>query len=79
MAESYENADLETLRAMARGRGIDGAEDMEHDDLVDVLREAGLAEAGSKASVGRADEEPGSGVYHAKGVGRRETISGAEQ
>lgn len=77
MAESYADRDLATLRAMAQGAGLPGADEMSHDELVDALRRAGLAEpTGEPVDAGQADRD-GAGVYHAQGVGRRETVGGA--
>jgi hypothetical protein len=80
MAESYADRDLATLRAMARGAGLPDADQMSHDELVDALRRAGLADpTGEPIDTHLSDPgEPGSGVYHGEGVGRRETAGGAE-
>jgi hypothetical protein len=80
MSASDEKDDLETLRAMARGRGISDVEQLEHDELVEALRRAGLAEAAAEPGDPRLAEavhgEPGSGTYHGEGVGRREQTTG---
>ncbi|HEX5542860.1 MAG TPA: hypothetical protein VFX60_15075 [Micromonospora sp.] len=80
MAESFAE-DTATLRAMARGAGLTGIEEMSHDELVTALREAGLAEpTGEPIDTSLADPgDPGTdeGVYHGAGVGRRETLGGA--
>jgi hypothetical protein len=68
--ESYEQDDLVTLRAMAVSQGIAGADRMSHDELVDALRAAGLAEPGPAAQTPA--EETGDSTYHGLGVGRRE-------
>ena len=80
MAESYADLDLATLRAMARGAGLPDADQMSHDELVDALRRAGLADpTGEPVDTRLSDPgDPGSGVNHGKGVGRRETAGGAE-
>ena len=44
MAETFADQDLTTLRSIARGAGITDTERMPHDELVDMLRRAGLAE-----------------------------------
>jgi hypothetical protein len=75
MAETYADEDLTTLRSMARGAGIPDSERMPHDELVEMLRRAGLAEpAGQPIDTSLAG--PGEGVYHARGVGRRESAGG---
>jgi hypothetical protein len=79
MSGSNENDDLDTLRAMARGRGISDAEQLGHDELVDALRQAGAAtdaDPGDPRLAESAHGEPGSGAYHGKGVGRREKVAG---
>ncbi|WP_406601280.1 hypothetical protein [Micromonospora yasonensis] len=80
MAETFADQDLTTLRSIARGAGIPDTERMPHDELVDMLRRAGLAEpAGRPVDTSLADPgDPGdaSGVYHARGVGRRESAGG---
>ncbi|BCJ56934.1 hypothetical protein [Micromonospora endophytica] len=43
MAETFRDEDLATLRSIARGAGIPDTDDMPHDELVDMLRRAGLA------------------------------------
>lgn len=79
MQESYEEHDLETLRAIARGQGIEGADGMEHDALVEALREAGLAEPSGPVDTQLADPaDTGHGLYHGEGVGRRETVNGQQ-
>ncbi|HEX5595721.1 MAG TPA: hypothetical protein VFX61_06845 [Micromonosporaceae bacterium] len=81
MAESFGDSDTATLRAIARGAGLIGAEQMSHDELVVALREAGLSEpTGKPIDTSLADPgDPGTdaGVYHGAGVGRRETVGGA--
>ncbi|WP_089154030.1 hypothetical protein [Micromonospora sp. NBS 11-29] len=47
MAETFANEDLKTLRSMARGAGIPQADRLSHDELVEVLRRAGLADGTS--------------------------------
>ncbi|WP_204034373.1 hypothetical protein [Micromonospora qiuiae] len=73
MAETFQDQDLATLRSIARGAGITDTERMAHDELVDMLRRAGLAEPD-----GRPIETDlgGSDLYHARGVGRRESAGG---
>ncbi|WFE40351.1 hypothetical protein [Micromonospora sp. WMMD998] len=44
MAETFASEDLKTLQSMAHGAGISDAERLSHDDLVEVLRRAGLAD-----------------------------------
>nr|WP_229401576.1 hypothetical protein [Micromonospora okii] len=75
MAETFADQDLTTLRSIARGAGIPDTERMPHDELVDMLRRAGLAEPDPRA----ADTTlggPGEGTYHGRGVGRRESAGG---
>ncbi|HZN16926.1 MAG TPA: hypothetical protein VFB84_01870 [Micromonosporaceae bacterium] len=75
MQESYEEHDLDTLRAIARGQGVEGADEMEHDALVEALREAGLAEPNGPVQTQPADPgDTGPALYHGEGVGRRETV-----
>ncbi len=80
MAETYTDEDLRTLRSIARGAGIPDTDRMPHDELVEMLRRAGLAEpVGRPIDTSLADPgDPGdaSGVYHARGVGRREAAGG---
>ena len=80
MTESFADRDLATLLAMARGAGLPNADEMSHDELVDALRQAGLAEPTGEpgdTSVASADPaEPGTGRYHGEGVGRREAVGG---
>lgn len=79
MAETFADQDLTTLRSIARGAGIPDTDDMSHDELVDVLRRAGLADtAGGPADTRLAEPgaPAGSGVYHGRGVGRRESAGG---
>lgn len=81
MTESFADRDLATLRAMAHSTGLPGCDEMSHDELVDALRQAGLAEpTGESVGTGHAGPDTGSGVYHGEGVGRRETTGapGAE-
>ncbi|HET8680841.1 MAG TPA: hypothetical protein VFM54_03040 [Micromonosporaceae bacterium] len=67
---------MDTLRAIARGQGIEGAGEMEHDALVEALREVGLAEPSGPVHTQPADpHDTGPGLYHGEGVGRRETVS----
>lgn len=81
MAETFADQDLMTLRSIARGAGIADTDRMPHDELVEMLRRAGLAEpAGRPIDTSLADPgDPGTdeGVYHARGVGRRESAGGA--
>jgi hypothetical protein len=81
MAETFADQDLTTLRSIARGAGIPDTERVPHDELVDMLRRAGLAEPdGRPVDTSLADPgDPGdaSGTYHAGGVGRRESAGGA--
>ncbi|MET7968534.1 hypothetical protein, partial [Micromonospora sp. NPDC005305] len=80
MAETFADQDLTTLRSIARGAGITDTERMPHDELVDMLRRAGLADPdGRPVDTSLADPgDPGvPGVYHAQGVGRRESVGGA--
>ncbi|HEX7745500.1 MAG TPA: hypothetical protein VF462_09595 [Micromonosporaceae bacterium] len=79
MAESYADLDLATLRAMARAADLPGADRMSHDELVDALRRAGLADpAGKPIDTQLSDPgDPGPEIYHGKGVGRREAAGGA--
>ncbi|HET8661389.1 MAG TPA: hypothetical protein VFM55_20625 [Micromonosporaceae bacterium] len=75
MQESYEEHDLDTLRAIARGQGIASADEMEHDALVEALREAGLAEPSGPVHTQPVDpHDTGPALYHGEGVGRRETV-----
>jgi hypothetical protein len=78
MAESYADLDLATLRAMARAANLPGADRMSHDQLVDALRRAGLADPGGKPiDTQLADPgDRGPGVYRGEGVGRREAAGG---
>ncbi|ABP54131.1 hypothetical protein [Salinispora tropica] len=50
MAETFADQDLATLRSIARGAGIADTERMPHDELVEMLRRAGLAEPDSGAA-----------------------------
>jgi hypothetical protein len=80
MAETFADQDLTTLRSIARGAGIPDTDRMPHDQLVDMLRRAGLAEPdGRPVDTSLADPgDPGdaSGVYHGRGLGRRESAGG---
>lgn len=78
MVESYADLDLDTLRAIAHGAGVPDADQMSHDELVTALRRAGLAEPeGTPIDTQLSDPgDPGPGVYHGEGVGRRETVGG---
>ncbi|SCG57848.1 hypothetical protein GA0074704_3429 [Micromonospora siamensis] len=80
MAETFADQDLMTLQSIARGAGIPDTERMPHDELVDMLRRAGLAEPdGRPVDTSIADPgDPGTdaGVYHARGAGRRESAGG---
>jgi len=82
MSAPNENNDLDTLRAMARGRGISDVERLGHDELVEVLRQAGLAETPAEPGDPQLAEpvhgEPGSGRYHGEGVGRTEDVTGGK-
>ncbi|SBT41509.1 hypothetical protein [Micromonospora auratinigra] len=69
MAETFADQDLTTLRSIARGAGITDTERMPHDELVQMLRRAGLAEPDARST----DTGPDEGLYHARGVGRRES------
>lgn len=71
MAETFRDQDLLTLQSIARGAGIPDPEGMPHDELVDMLRRAGLAEPDG----GPARAESG-GRYQGRGVGRRESAGG---
>ncbi|WP_369799898.1 hypothetical protein [Micromonospora sp. HK10] len=81
MAETFADQDLTTLRSIARGAGITDTERMPHDELVDMLRRAGLADPDSRpVDTSLADPgDPGTdaGRYHARGAGRRESAGGA--
>ena len=73
MAETFRDEDLATLKSIARGAGIADTENMPHDQLVDMLRRAGLAEPDGRPI----ETDPGGpGGYHARGVGRRESAGG---
>ncbi|SDZ16356.1 hypothetical protein SAMN05444365_106101 [Micromonospora pattaloongensis] len=78
MAESYADQDLATLRAIAHGAGLPGADRMGRDELVTALRDAGVAEPGGRPIDADLSDpgDPGPGVYHGRGVGRRETVGG---
>ncbi len=76
MAETFADQDLATLRSIARGAGIPDTERMPHDELVDMLRRAGLAEPDARPVDTELAETGGSGDYHARGVGRRESAGG---
>ncbi|WP_374628123.1 hypothetical protein [Micromonospora sp. A3M-1-15] len=80
MAETFADQDLTTLRSIARGAGITDTERMPHDELVDMLRRAGLADPDARP-VDTSLADPGDpgvpGAYHARGVGRRESAGGA--
>ncbi|MGW4295147.1 hypothetical protein ACWEH1_19105 [Micromonospora chersina] len=80
MAETFADQDLTTLRSIARGAGITDTERMPHDELVDMLRRAGLADPDARP-VDTSLADPGDpgvpGAYHAQGVGRRESAGGA--
>ena len=79
MTESFADRDLATLRAMARSAGLQDADEMSHDELVEALRRSGLAEpTGEPVDTSLAGHSEGeAGVYHGEGVGRRETVGGA--
>lgn len=79
MVESYADLDLATLRAMARAANLPDADRMSHDELVDALRRAGLADpTGRPIDTQLSDPgDPGPGIHHGEGVGRRETAGGA--
>ncbi|MGR6319577.1 hypothetical protein [Micromonospora soli] len=81
MAETFADQDLTTLRSIARGAGIPDTERVPHDELVDMLRRAGLADPdGRPIDTSLADPgDPGTaeGVYHGRGVGRRESAGGS--
>ncbi|GAB3228519.1 hypothetical protein GCM10027452_42870 [Micromonospora halotolerans] len=51
MAETFADQDLTTLRSIARGAGITDTERMPHDELVDMLRRAGLADPDARHRV----------------------------
>jgi hypothetical protein len=74
MSESYADQDLATLRAIARSAGLTDADQMSHDELVDALRRAGLAEPSGQPIDAQmsdhGDRDPS--LYHGEGVGRRE-------
>ncbi|MFI7281814.1 hypothetical protein ACIBOV_16310 [Micromonospora chersina] len=80
MAETFADQDLTTLRSIARGAGITDTERMPHDELVDMLRRAGLADPDARP-IDTSLADPGDpgvpGAYHAQGVGRRESAGGA--
>ncbi|WP_420846464.1 hypothetical protein [Micromonospora terminaliae] len=80
MAETFADQDLTTLRSIARGAGITDTERMPHDELVDMLRRAGLADPDARP-VDTSLADPGDpgvpGAYHGLGVGRRESAGGA--
>ncbi|MEV1334033.1 hypothetical protein AB0J20_31195 [Micromonospora costi] len=78
MAETFADQDLTTLRSIARGAGIPDTDRMPHDELVDMLRRAGLAEPDGRPDTNLAEQGPArtSGVYHGEGVGRRESAGG---
>ncbi|MFG3299499.1 hypothetical protein [Micromonospora chersina] len=80
MAETFADQDLTTLRSIARGAGITDTERMPHDELVDMLRRAGLADPDARP-IDTSLADPGDpgvpGAYHARGVGRRESAGGA--
>jgi hypothetical protein len=71
MDESYEQHDLETLRAIARGQGWPEADTLGHDELVERLRDAGLSKPDGPVQT-QADTGTEPGTYHGLGVGRRE-------
>ncbi len=50
MAETFADQDLATLQSIARGAGIADTERMPHDELVEMLSRAGLAEPDSDAA-----------------------------
>jgi hypothetical protein len=81
MAETFADQDLTTLRSIARGAGITDTERMPHDELVEMLRRAGLADPSARpVDTSLADPgDPGTdeGRYHARGVGQRESAGGA--
>lgn len=79
MAESYADLDLATLRAIGRAANLPDADRMSHDELVDALRRAGVADpAGKPIDTQLSDPgDPGPEIYHGKGVGRREAAGGA--
>lgn len=80
MAESFADQDLVTLRAIAYAAGLPDSDRMGHDELVTALRRAGLSEpAAGPIDTSLADPgDPGTdeGVYHGRGVGRRESAGG---
>lgn len=57
MAETFADQDLATLRSIARGAGMADTDRMPHDELVEMLRRAGLAEPDSGA-VDQPTEDP---------------------
>ncbi|WP_438361795.1 hypothetical protein [Micromonospora sicca] len=80
MAETFADQDLTTLRSIARGAGIPDTDRMPHDELVEMLRRAGLAEPdGRPVDTNLAEQggAPTSGTYRAEGVGRRESAGGS--
>jgi hypothetical protein len=80
MTESFADRDLATLRAMALSAGLPNTDEMSHDQLVDALRQAGLAEPTGEpvdTSLAGSHPETDAGVYHGEGVGRREAVGEA--
>ncbi|MEV4754254.1 hypothetical protein AB0J86_03945 [Micromonospora sp. NPDC049559] len=74
--ESYADLDLATLRAIARGANVPGADRMSHDELVGALRWVGADQpTGEPVDTKLSDPndpETDAGLYHGQGVGRRE-------
>lgn len=72
-----DDADLETLHAIAEGQGID-YRGMSRAELVEALREAGVGQGGGNAEERLDPDEGGrpSGEYGNEGVGYRESPGG---